>query len=257
MTLSYDEKPRMNENTGKWLKVYLKCFINAVLDFRNVYPQESFDWTTYQAFNLPRHIPINRHPQVSQYIETLIEDLLSKLGNIRTFNLNIVRCDDRACIENYAIDFSELRHWDTELVSETEVFDELRSSLNGLLSQLEKLPKIKPGTVTFEIIIEGPDLNLGREAGRVLNETEKRHLEQNVNWTKTGENQFQGKITNSELGNEIQGFGPKVKLTSIAGCDSGPIVFYVYTQRIIAPKDSQLLDIYESYSQEEFQLSLP
>lgn len=126
----------MNGFIEKWLKIYLKCFVNVVLYYRNVYPSESFDWTTYQAFNLPRYIPINRHPGLQKYIEELVVDVLGKLPHVHRFNLLIVTQED-VCVERYVLDFGEFIHDTASIeVHETQVFDEFRSCLNSLISKL-------------------------------------------------------------------------------------------------------------------------
>ncbi|KAM3160741.1 REV7-like protein [Lachancea thermotolerans] len=226
----------------KWLQIYFKCIINVVLYYRNVYPKESFDWTTYQAFNLPRHIPLNRHPQLQEYVETLVTDVISKLGYIKNFNLRIVNQEDGVCIERYVLDFSEFRHEEVGNTTELEVFDEMRSSLNSLIAQLEKLPKIRPGSVTFEIVIDSEGLDLGHRMNRVHTLKERLEQEQDTNWVKCSE----GSFTAEPRPKRSQAQDPRIKMIALAGCDSGPLVIYQFMERLLAPTGESLSQVYES-----------
>lgn len=244
----------MNEYIEKWLRIYFKCFINAVLYYRNVYPRESFDWTSYQAFNLPRHIPINRHPSLQEYIETLIVDVLGKLSNTKSFNLRIVTEEDAICIEKYTLDFSEFRHEDPQNMTETAVFDDLRSSLNDLLAKLQKLPAIKPGSVTFEVIIDTLGLSLGHNMNRPKNASEKVEQEQDVNWVKCLPIGFDPTQYPTD---EAMTTMPRIKMTSLVGCDVGPMVVHQFMERLIFPPKQIPIDVYETQSTVEYESSLP
>ncbi|CUS23620.1 LAQU0S11e00408g1_1 [Lachancea quebecensis] len=224
----------------KWLQIYFKCIINVILYYRNVYPRESFDWTTYQAFNLPRHIPLNRHPQLQEYVETLITDVISKLEHIKNFNLRIVNQEDGVCIERYVLDFSEFRHNEVENTTEEDVFDEMRSSLNSLIAQLEKLPKVRPGSVTFEVVIDSEGLELGHKMNRVHTLKERLEQERDTNWVKCSEDSF------TVEPNSRRSEDPRIKMISLAGCDSGPLVIYQFIERLLAPSGESLSQVYES-----------
>ncbi|CEP62113.1 Rev7p LALA0_S04e08130g [Lachancea lanzarotensis] len=227
----------MSWAVSKWLQVYLKCYVNVILYYRNVYPKEAFDWTSFQAFNLPRHVPMNRHPGLQGYIETMVVDIISKLQAVRHFNVRIIQQDDGACIERYALDFGELRHDQVSDVKETDVFDELRSSLNSLISRLEKLPQIKPNTVAFDIVIDSVGLNLGRKMNRVQNLKERLAQEQDSNWVKCAEEPF---ISSS------QERSPRIKMITLTGCDAGPLVIYQFMEVLIDAEAS--FRIYETSS---------
>ncbi|SCU88281.1 LADA_0E09252g1_1 [Lachancea dasiensis] len=230
----------MNKPIERWLSVYLKCFINVILYFRNVYPKEAFDWLSYQAFNLPRHMPMNRHPDLQNYIETLVKDILTKLESIRQFNLRIVQVQDGACIERYALDFSEFRHEEADEELEIQVFDELRSSLNSLIARLEKLPVVKPASVTFEVAIDAVGLSLGRQMSRVHNLKERLTQEQDFNWVKCSEDTF-----SSPRSPQGQQQLPRVKMIALAGCEAGPLVIYQFMEILLSTPDTTS-QVYES-----------
>lgn len=224
----------MNGFIEKWLKIYLKCFVNVVLYYRNVYPSESFDWTTYQAFNLPRYIPINRHPGLQKYIEELVVDVLGKLPHVHRFNLLIVTQED-VCVERYVLDFGEFIHDTASIeVHETQVFDEFRSCLNSLISKLEKLPSIGPNKVTFSATLDAVSIGLGHSVHAVKTVQGRQMLEQSVNWTKCKADTFANTFETS------QEYKPKIKVTSMVGCDIGPMVIYQFMERLLPP-DSALM----------------
>ncbi|AMD22841.1 HHR072Wp [Eremothecium sinecaudum] len=245
----------MNEDIERWLRIYLKCFINAILYYRNVYPKESFAWTTYQAFNLPRHMPINRYPELQDYIDELILDVLSKLQHVRCFNLNIIRnketeVDQPSSIqvwERYVLDFSDWVHGANEETTaneiEGQVFDELRAALNDLLRRIETLPSVRPGSVTFEACIDAIDLTLGRTMTAVNTKEEKVSLDRSVNWVICHNDEF---TRNQNLRFAID--PPEVQFMPLIGCEVGPIIIGQYFERILLPK-STTDTIYEESSE--------
>ncbi|SCU94153.1 LAFA_0F20208g1_1 [Lachancea sp. 'fantastica'] len=239
----------MHWAVSKWLQVYLKCYVNVILYYRNVYPKEAFDWTSFQAFNLPRHVPMNRHPELQNYIETMVVDVISKLQAVRHFNLRIIQQDDGACLERFTLDFGELRHDDDCTVQEPQIFDELRSSLNSLISRLEKLPQIKPNTVAFEIVIDSAGLSLGRKVNRVQNLKERLAQEQDSNWVKCAEEPF---VSSS------QERRPRIKMITLSGCDVGPLVIYQFMELLINTEVSfQIYEAPSSYQSSEAEPFFP
>ncbi|AET40133.1 Rev7p Ecym_5378 [Eremothecium cymbalariae DBVPG len=243
----------MNKGVEKWLKLYLKCFINIVLYYRNVYPPESFNWSRYQAFNLPRHLPVTRHQGLEQYIEELSNDLLTKLEHIRCFNLNIVTSDDSKSYgipsgqvwERYVLDFGDWIHHsdeDESKITEGLVFDELRACFNDLLKKLQKLPRVAPRLVTFEAIIEVFDLSLGRDVHNVVTEEERLDLDRSLNWVKYSKDDYARADTTLALDDV-----PEVQLTAVVGCDVGSMVINQYFERV-APRNLKRT-IYENSNQ--------
>ncbi|SCV05475.1 LANO_0H08306g1_1 [Lachancea nothofagi CBS 11611] len=227
---------------AKWLRVFMKSYINVILYYRNVYPKESFDWMSFQAFNLPRHLPMNRHPELQTYIENLISDVLLKLDSIRHFNLRIVKLDDGTCVERYALDFNEFRHEEVSDLLETQVFDELRSSLNSLIARLENLPQIKPASVSFEIVIDSMGLSLGHKMNRVQNSKERQIQEQDSNWVKCSEEGFSANAQSLST----QPRNPRIKIISLTGCDIGPLVIFQFMEILISPTHTTSSQVYES-----------
>ncbi|AAS53099.1 AER420Cp [Eremothecium gossypii ATCC 10895] len=214
----------------QWLLLYLKCFINAVLYYRNVYPPESFSWNKYQAFNLPRHMPITRHQGLQDYIEELCLDITSKLVHLRSFSLHIVGAGVAGAAgqlwERYILDFAEWNHGGGE-VHESEAFDSLRACLNDLLCKLEQLPAVAPGRVAIEPIVETFQLELGRAVGRVKTDSEKLALDRNVNWVRCAEAQWTQRRS---------GQGPmahRVQMTPVAGFHAGPLAINQHFERTI------------------------
>lgn len=229
----------MNYWIEKWLKVYLKCFINSILFHRNVYPAESFDITTYQAFDLPQFTPVNRHPGLQKYIEELILDLLSKLIHIYGLCLCVVTKEDNVCVERYVLSFDEFRHVDeVGTLSESEVFEEFRSSLNSLTAHLEKLDPIKDDTVAFEVIINTMEMQLGHKPQgneRLKNQEAKLAFERETNWTKCEEDEG--------LPENLGVYKPKIKMTSLAGCDVGPLIIHNHCEKLLV-SDGSLNGVY-------------
>ncbi|AQZ14276.1 REV7 (YIL139C) [Zygosaccharomyces parabailii] len=234
----------MNIWIEKWIKIYLKCIINLILYKRNIYPPASFDITTYQAFNLPQFTPINRHPQLQDYIEELIRDLLEKLVHIYGIGICVVAKENDICIERYVLRFDEFQHVDNVgVLSEAEVFDEFRSSLNSLMRHLEKQPPIKDNTVTFEVIINTLEMQLGHkgyemEPLRTLED--KLAFDRNMNWTKCEEDEG---FPDPEDSKGI--YRPKIKMTSLVGCDVGPLIIRNHSERLVVADDT-LDSIYQS-----------
>lgn len=245
----------MNIWIEKWIKVYLKCFINLILYQRNVYPAASFDLTTYQAFNLPQFTPVNRHPQLQQYIEELILDLLGKLLHIYGISLCVIVKDTGICIERYVLRFDEFEHVDDNVgvLSEAEVFDEYRSSLNSLIAHLEKQPPIRDDTVTFEIIANTLEMQLGHRPGEmkpIRTQYDQLTFDRDVNWTKCDEDEG---LPDPEESKGI--YKPKIKMTSLVGCDVGPLVIRNHSERLMVTDDS--LDKVYANTQESSVQSFP
>ncbi|QLQ78920.1 hypothetical protein HG537_0B02680 [Torulaspora globosa] len=229
----------MNIWIEKWLKIYLKCFINSILYHRNVYPIDSFDITTYQAFNLPQFTPMNRHPEVQEYIEELVLDILSKLVHIYGISVCLVTKDDNICIERYVLSFDEFRHVDdVNTITESEVFDEFRSSFNSLTAHLEKLDRIRDDTVEFEVIINTMEMELGhgnRDIERLRSQKDKFEFERDINWTKCDEDEG--------LPENIGIFKPKIKMSSLVGCDVGPLIIRNHCEKLLV-SDNSLNNVY-------------
>lgn len=247
----------MNKWLNKWLRVYLKCYINLILYYRNVYPQTTFDLTTFQGFNLPQYIPINRHEGLQKYIEELITDLISKLNHIYRVGICIIGGKDGYCIEKYALDFGEFQHFSDKekeerqmsLIKETDVFDEFRSSLNSLISKLEKMDKIVDNSVTFEIVINTLEMNLGHGVVDTITnreDDETVQFERDTNWVKMKEDENLPNpemvknalaeedgiiVSQPEHRSQIQ--RPKIRMTALAGCDIGPFVIHNYIEKLV------------------------
>lgn len=248
----------MNNWVEKWLKIYLKCFINLVLYHRNVYPSSTFDLTTFQGFNLPQFLPINRSKVLQDYIEELILDILDKLPHVYLVSLCIIDCKDDLCIEKYCLDFGEFRHAqagidadnqrDSMPLKETDVFDEFRSSLNSLILQLERLPSIRDEAVTFEVTLNTVDLGLGhgvidtvghRDTDEVL------QFERDTNWVRLKEDERltshsrsvsrDGEVTGEVLPDETT--QPKIKMISLVSCDLDPLVIHSYVELLLTSDD--------------------
>ena len=247
----------MNKWINKWLRVYLKCYINLILYYRNVYPETTFDLTTFQGFNLPQYIPINRDETLQNYIEELITDLISKLNHIYRVGICIIDSKTGYCIEKYALDFGEFQHFSDKekeerqmsLIKETDVFDEFRSSLNSLTSKLEKMDKILDNTVTFEIVINTLEMNLGHGVVDTITnreDDETLQFERDTNWVKMKEDD---NLPNPEMKNNVsaeddgiivsqpehqsQLHRPKIRMTALAGCDIGPFVIHNYIEKLL------------------------
>lgn len=244
----------MNIWVEKWIRVYLKCFINLILYQRNVYPAASFDITTYEAFSLPQFTPVNRHPQLQEYIEELILDLLDKLVHIYGISLCVVTKENGICVERYVLRFDEFQHVDNVgVLSEDEVFDEFRSSLNSLTAHLEKQPPIKDNAVTFEVIINTLEMQLGhrpREMEPLRTLEDKLAFDRDTNWTKCEEDEG---LPDPDQSKGI--YRPKIKMTSLVGCDVGPLVIRHHSESLVVT-DNSLDKIYCSL-QEESLTSLP
>lgn len=198
-----------------------------------MYPAASFDFTTYQAFDLPQFTPMNRHPGLQNYIEELVLDLISKLSHIYSLSLCIVSKEDNTCIERYVLSFHEFRHVDDiGLLSETDVFDEFRSCLNSLTAHLETLPYVKDDKVTFETVINTMDMELGHRPENMTTLKTRQDLlafNRATNWTKCQEDE------GYPNGNENLGmYNPKIKMTSLVGCDVGPLIIQQHCEKLLA-----------------------
>lgn len=220
----------MNKWVFKWIRIYLKCYINLILCYRNVYPRESFDLTTYQGFNLPQFIPITRHPGLQDYIENLILDLLTKITHIYKISILILDQQYDICLEKYTLDFSDFKHLqstDNSNNNETEVFDTFRSSLNSLINKLETLPKIKDDTVKFNVIINTVELELGhaKDVGwRLDNKEDLNKFEYDTNWTICKDED------NENFFIDVNKIQPTIKMISLIGCNIGPIIIHNYIE---------------------------
>lgn len=204
-----------------------------------MYPSASFDITTYQAFDLPQFTPVNRHPGLQEYIEELILDLLSKLIHIYGLSLCIMTKEDNLCVERYVMSFDEFKHVDdVGTLSESEVFEEFRSSLNSLTAHLEKLDPVRDDTVTFEVVINTMEMTLGhkpREIERLKSQEDKVAFERATNWTKCEEDEG--------LPENLGANKHRIKMTSLAGCDVGPLIIRNHCEKLLVP-DNSLSRIY-------------
>ena len=245
----------MNNWVEKWLKIYLKCFVNLVLYHRNVYPASTFDLTTFQGFNLPQFLPINRSKVLQDYIEELILDILDKLPYVYLISLCIIDCKDNLCIEKYCLDFGEFRHVsggtdadnkkDSMPLKETDVFDEFRSSLNSLILQLERLPSIRDETVTFEVTLNTVDLGLGHGVIDMVarqDTDEVLQFERDTNWVRLKEDEVLASRPRSvvghkgEVADEVsidETIQPKIRMISLVSCDLDPLVIHGYVELLL------------------------
>lgn len=245
----------MNFWVEKWIRVYLKCFINLILYQRNIYPEASFDFTTYQAFNLPQYTPINRHPGLQEYIEELILDILSKLLHVYGICVCVVTKEDSICIERYVLGFDEFQHVDNVgTLSESDVFDEFRSSLNSLIAHLEKLNPIKDDKVTFEVIINTMEMQLGHKPQnmeRMKTADDRLEFDRDTNWTKCEEDEG---LPESEENMGV--YNAKIKMTSLVGCDVSPLIIHHHCERLLV-SDGSLDNIYQTTQDDNTFASIP
>lgn len=185
-------------------------------------------------FNLPQWCPITRHPGLQQYIEELINDLLTKLLNVYSFNILIQDKEYGLILEKYVIDLSELKQIQDNsnnhtVYNETEIFNDLRSSINDLVRHLERLNHIKDNTVSFDIVINTVKLSLGHSThvGWVLNnEKDLTQFERDINWTKYTEDENLPTQQYPSVGD------PYIKMFALVGCDAGPLVIHNYMEII-------------------------
>lgn len=216
----------------KWLPVYIKAWIQLIWYHRDIYPRETFQWTKYHAFNLPNHIPVNIHPELQQYLDDLCDDLLDKIKQVHYLNLYICEYDDETnIIERYCLDFGDVNHLDKMegvINQEDIVFDEFRSSLYSLLAYLEKLPLLRPGKYTFDIVIETVEMSLGHVSNENMNRTKESitALERDWNWVK-----YRDSSKDFSGGTETQ--QQRVKMCSLNGCDLNSLVFHQFAERVI------------------------
>lgn len=244
----------MDKWIEKWIKVYLKCYINLILFHRNVYPATTFDITTFQGFNLPQFLPINRHPDLQGYIEELIEDLISKLSHVYRLSICILDTSYDVCIEKFVLDFGEFQHKEGKpsTLGEIEVFDEFRSSLNSLIARLERMRKIKDDSVTFEITINTVHMELGHNGGKdwVIDKREElNEFDRDTNWTRTT-NDEKVPLSNN-LNNPLEYSGvfekPKIRMSPLVGCDLAPLIIHAYLETLILnPKNGSSLAYVDS-----------
>lgn len=244
----------MNKWAHKWAQVYLKCYINLILYYRNVYPQGSFDLTTFQGFNLPQFIPITRHPGLQNYIEEWIQDVLGKLTHIYKLSILILDQQYDIVLERYVLDFSEFKHLEASddddndvNIGETEVFDEFRSSLNSLINKMGILLPIKDNTVTFNFMINTVNMELGhgKDVGwNLSNKEQLQKFESDTNWTRVHDEDEEKFVNIKEK--------PVIKMVSLIGCDIGSLIIHNYMELLELNKIDQiplkLNDIYDLQS---------
>lgn len=254
----------MNKWIKKWLTVYLKSYINLILYHRNVYPSSTFDLTTFQGFNLPQFLPINRNETLQNYIEELISDLLVKITHIYRVSICIIDIQNELCIEKYVLDFGEFKHFtnkdeeekQSSVLLETDIFDEFRSSLNSLIVKLEKLERIKDATVSFEVAINTLEMNLGHGVVDTIGDKDNDQVsqfERDTNWTKMKEDeklpdteekshQFDDGIIITQP-TQSQFYKPKLKMIPLVGCDMGPFIIHNYIEQLLMA-DNSLGNVY-------------
>ena len=63
------------------LKLYLKVYINLVLYYNKIYPENVFTTllNSKKIFNLSIHLPIIRHPRIEEYIEKIIDSFVNDI----------------------------------------------------------------------------------------------------------------------------------------------------------------------------------
>lgn len=206
-------------------------------------------------------MPINRNEKVQAYIEELIIDLIGKLNHIYRVGICIIDIKNGFCIEKYVLDFGDFKHYTdsveedrvSSMLAETDVFDEFRSSLNSLLSKLEKMDNIKNGAVTFEIVINTLEMNLGhgivdtmidKEADQTL------QFERDTNWTKMKEDENlpdpqpkdmsrleDDHIIVNQAETLSQFRKPKIRMSSLIGCDINPFIIHSYIEKLVLPEN--------------------
>lgn len=201
-------------------------------------------------FNLPQWCPITRHPLLQRYTEELINDLLSKILNVYSFNILILDKEHGLILEKYVIDLSELKqinnrtndidkdkntviestkNSNTSIYNETEIFNDLRSSINDLVKHLEKLNKIKDDMVSFDFVINTVNLTLGHSTHvgwNINNQTELTQFERDINWTKYVEDENLPTERYPTVGS------PYIKLFALVGCNTGPLIIHNYMEII-------------------------
>lgn len=228
----------MNPLILKWMRVYLKCYLNLILYHRNVYPRSSFTFTTYHGFNLPQYMPITRHPGLNSYIEEFILDIMGKIEHIYRLNICVVSKETGWCVERYVLDFGEFQHGvEPEGISATDeldVFDEFRASLNSLIVYLEKQLKIRDDTVIFDLVIDTVEMDLGHnfvsDPSKTYTEEEVTDFERDNSWVRFHQDQ--------NLPDPVEASGyykPKLKLTSLVGCEWGSIRIQQFNERLLMP----------------------
>lgn len=236
------------------LKIYLKCWINLILYYRNIYPATSFALETFNVFNLPINFPINRNPILIDYIENLIQDFLEILKHSQqghdqnsldilnepainepsqsphgcVFTLAIVEIDDtpqtsivsaHVPFEKFVIDFDEFdfsKFTELEHLESSEIFDECRESLFGLYQFCCKLPKLEDAKYVFKVFIEH---------AAVMDES----VENRENWLKINQKKnkrLRGENTLEKTSRQFQ-----VQKSGLLGIDLGEeLILYEYYQ---------------------------
>ncbi|CCH63198.1 hypothetical protein TBLA_0J02040 [Henningerozyma blattae CBS 6284] len=235
----------MHPFVKKWVTVYLKCGINLILYYRNVYPAASFDLTTFQGFNLPQFMPMNRHPAVLEYIDEFIEDVLFKLQRTHKITLCIITPKDYRCIETYTFDFRNFNHLgveDPQKLREADVYDRFRASLNNLIQRLEKLTPIKDDSVSFELVATLIGVELGHTFDKINhfnNNFQKLFYERDMNWVKC---QPEDPYFNESMDSEK--VSSRIRTHAIIGANIGPISIDILFERLLV-WDGSLDTVYE------------
>lgn len=233
----------MDDITAKWLKVYLKCYINLIFYHRNVYPAASFDLASYQGFNLPQFMPVNRHPVVKSYIEEFIDNFVARIQKMYRMNVCIVTTREERYIERYVLDFRNLlsRPDNSPKVYETQVYDGFRTSLNNLIRNLETLPRIHDGAVTFEFVGNALGLELGHSSDNLKtldNPSQRKFYEQDMNWVKSdSETPFSNSAEQIHMSSAV-------KMVPLVGVSVGSINLTSFTERLKI-NDRSLNYVYE------------
>ena len=108
------------------LKLFLKVYINLILFYNNIYPENCFTnkLNSEQIFNLSIHLPVIRHPYLVEYIENVIDSfvndvLLINFTQLLKNNDDIILLnddeeeeeedDDEENINNNSVTFNDLK----------------------------------------------------------------------------------------------------------------------------------------------------
>lgn len=183
-------------------------------------------------------MPITRHSGLNDYIEEFIMDIMGKLEHVYRLNICVVAKETGWCVERYVLDFGEFQHGEEpagiSAADEVDVYNEFRSSLNSLIIYMEKLVKIRDDTVIFDLIIDTVEMNLGTkmvtDPNRTFSPEEVTEFERDNSWVKYYQDQ------NLPDPVETSGFyKPKLKLTSLVGCEWGSIRIQQFNERLLMP----------------------
>lgn len=179
--------PATPNNLYHTLGEYIKTWMNIIFYERELYPRESFSVRSYSSFGIA--VPVNRHPNVIQYQDGLVESVLESLIKAqekasenssssdiminRIKSISIVIFKNGNASERFVIDLSELKlfgygNLDNEIqgVEWVRVYEEFKSSIYDLLSELRKPTEIgiphssksnnsdSSNVSTFEVFLE-------------------------------------------------------------------------------------------------------